>query len=68
MIGFDGGGSKNSSLGSKSVLNGRLFHGERKEKGNFFYGKIQGYTGELDSEILQQPSLAMVPKMLVGVS
>ena len=36
VIDFDGGVSKNSSLVVESVLNGRLLHGERKEKGNFF--------------------------------
>ena len=55
MIGFDGGGSKNSSLGAKSVLNGRLLHGERKRKREFFYGKTQGYTGGQGSDILQRP-------------
>ena len=39
MISFDDGGSKNSSLGEKSVLNGRLLHGERKEKGKILMVK-----------------------------
>jgi hypothetical protein len=30
------------------------FIGEEKRKGIFLKGKIQGYTGELGSEILQQ--------------
>jgi hypothetical protein len=53
MIGFNGGGSKNSSLGSKKILSWRLHEEKRKEKEYIFLkGKTQGYTGELGSEIL----------------
>ena len=67
MIGFDGGGSKNSSLGAKRFLNGRLLHWRRKKR-IFLKGKTQGYTSELGLEILQQPFPAMVLEMLVGIS
>ena len=44
----------------------------KKVKGIFFSfflkGKTHGYMGELGLEIIQQPFLAMVLEMLVGIS
>ena len=53
MIGFDGGGSKNSSLRAKRFLVEGL-HDLKSKRNIFFFflnGKTQGYTGELGSEI-----------------
>jgi hypothetical protein len=70
MIGFDGGGSKNSSLEAKRFLNDRLLHWKRKRKRNkyFLKGKTQGYMGELGLEKLQQPFPSNGARKLVGIS
>ena len=55
MIGFDGGGSENSSLRAKRFLVEGL-HDENSKRNIFFFflkGKTQGYTGELGLEIIQ---------------
>jgi hypothetical protein len=40
MIGFDDGGSKNSSLGAKRFLNVGCSNGEEKMEKDFLKGKI----------------------------
>ena len=68
MTGFDGGGSKNSSLAEKSVLNGRLLHGERKEKGKILMVKHKDTQVDKVQRYYNNCSPAMVLEMFVGIS